>query len=124
MRTKRLLLATTALSTMTLASGCGKERIHGNPKGSFYDDAAVQPLPANPKGSFYDDGMAPKPTATASATAIATDGPPPPPSATAAATTPKPSATVGPVVPRMPANPKGSHYDKGPPKPPPPPAKE
>ncbi|MEO8705683.1 MAG: hypothetical protein ABI867_36970 [Kofleriaceae bacterium] len=61
MRSRRLLLATAALSS---SLACKKERpLPGNPKGSMYVDAGpITPnLPANPKGSNYDDD-APRPT--------------------------------------------------------------
>jgi len=68
MRSRRLLLAASALSTLTF---CKQEPekskpLPGNPKGTFYDaamasppDAEVLPLPGNPKGTFYDAGIAP-----------------------------------------------------------------
>src|SRR5688572_22479250 len=98
-KTRRLLLATAALSTAAAIEACSKEPLPGNPKGSHYDDAGPVALPANPKGSHYDQGLD-------SGTAT------PPPSAT-------PERDAGPVLP-PPANPKGSHYDSGLQKPKPP----
>jgi hypothetical protein len=109
MRRRRLLLATTALSTMALMA-CKKEGapLPANPKGSVYDDGGPPPpSPANPKGSMYDAGLSqasPPPSDTVTASSPPPP-PPPPPSARATAT--------GPVTPRLPANPKGSHYDAG-----------
>jgi len=77
MRTRRLLLAATALTTAISCGGKKKESIiHANPKGSVYDkgppdagspddaaagppDVAPIPPPANPKGAFYDGGLGP-----------------------------------------------------------------
>jgi hypothetical protein len=61
--------------------------------------------PAHFVGSFYDAGVAPE--------ALPTPPPPsatPPPSSTP--TTPR-AADAGPIRNRLPANPKGSHYDAG-----------
>lgn len=112
MRTRRFLLAASALSTLTF---CKPEKplpevlpLPGNPKGTMYDaamiapppDAEVLPLPGNPKGTMYDAGIAPmKPDAAASVDAPA-------------------APRDAPTAPRdgrrpLPGNPKGSFYDTG-----------
>jgi hypothetical protein len=84
---RRLLLATTALTTMVACKKEPKyEPVHGNPKGAHYDDAAPPVIPA-------DAGVAAEPPDAATAPVDA------------------------PVIHRMPANPKGAHYDAGAPKP-------
>lgn len=104
MRTKRFLLVSAALATAASATvACGK-----NPATPDTKDAETLPLPANPKGSFYDAGIEPPP-----------EPPPPPPTDASTkpdASNPKPPPIKdagGPVIPRLPANPKGSFYDAG-----------
>jgi hypothetical protein len=132
MRTRRLLLATTALSTAALLQACSKkeviEPIPGNPKGSMYDAGQVEESPTRgtTEGSSAGEGLAQGPggaanapadaAADASATganatgANATDAgksdaaAPPPPDLT---------ATPLPTVRPLPGNPKGSRYDSG-----------
>jgi hypothetical protein len=142
MRTRRLLLATTALSTAALLQACSKkeviEPIPGNPKGSTYDAGQVEEIATRPEGSSDDAGLAQGPGGAANmpadAAAAATDA-----SATtggnASATTganataagksdaaapPPPDLTAKPLptVRPLPGNPKGSRYDSGLVKPP------
>jgi hypothetical protein len=104
MRTKRFLLVTAALSTAAAASACGKDQ---PPKP---DASETLPLPANPKGSFYDAGSAvdpipPEPLDAGATSADAGSQKSTPPAVKDAGT--------GPIRNRLPANPKGSHYDAG-----------
>ena len=117
MRSRRFLLVTTALSSVTLVGACRKE-------------PAYDGLPGNPKGSFYDDGGPVLPHARGPADASAGDeagdgvqGEGAPTSATpdggaardGSAGSAKPDATPKhqpvPVKRPLPGNPKGSHYD-------------
>lgn len=104
MRTKRFLLVTAALSTaVTGAAACGK-----NP--ATPDAGETLPLPANPKGSFYDAGIEPTPDPQTPTP----DGEAPKDAGTIK---PPPLQDAGkPIINRLPANPKGSHYDAGRPK--------
>ncbi len=96
-RTKRLLLATCALSTGSIVLACRREEpLPGNPKGSHYDEDSYAPLPGNPKGSHYDDNAIVPEVPDASTQA----GPP---------RLLHPDAAPIP----LPGNPKGSHYDRG-----------
>jgi hypothetical protein len=111
MRTRRLLLATTALSTAALLGACKKDisPVHDSPSDTGKTTETL-PLPGNPKGSTYDEGLTPTPgpdpvTADAAGTRTSTDAAPTPP--------PPPTATTRPEPIRMPGNPKGSHYDAG-----------
>lgn len=113
MRRRRLLLAASALSTLTFCKKSDETQpLPGNPKGTFYDAAAVPPppppdvveeYPANPKGAFYDAGLAPP-----ALDAAAVDAAPPKDAVVA----PKDAARKR-VPPRPPlnSNPKGSFYD-------------
>ncbi len=114
MRTKRLLLAASALSTLTF--GCSKDTpkqepesrpLPGNPKGTFYDaavapppepDAAprVIPPPGNPKGTLYDAGAAPSALDAGVPDAAPSD-----------------ARVRRPDKAPLNSNPKGSFYDKG-----------
>ena len=119
MRTKRLLLAASALSTLTF--GCSKDRpkqepesqpLPGNPKGTFYDaaiapppppepvDAAARviPPPGNPKGTFYDAGATPPALDAGVPDAAPVDA--------------RVRRRAPPQAP-LNSNPKGSFYDKG-----------
>ena len=107
MRTKRLLLAASALSS-TLA--CKDEKpLPGNPKGVFYEDAA--PLPGNPKGTFYDADVAiPPPIVDAAVPDAPVDAARAPRDAAAprdAGRAPRDARS------ELYTNPKGSFYDKG-----------
>ncbi len=142
MRTRRLLLAASALST--LAFGCTKDKA-----GGVTDHGTAEPLPGNPKGTFYDDAMVTPPLPDPVAVDAATRDAPsrdaavrPPSDAPNDAGTPRDAAVRPPsdapndaprdapprdaAVPRdaaaisrdaavrpLPGNPKGSRYDAG-----------
>jgi hypothetical protein len=143
MRTRRLLLATTALSTAALLQACSKkeviEPIPGNPKGSMYDAGQVEESSTSPEGSSDDAKLAQGPGGAANAApdagpaandASATDAGASGAGATGAGATgasatdagksdaaapPPPDLTAKPLptVRPLPGNPKGSRYDKG-----------
>jgi hypothetical protein len=102
MRTRRFLLAASALST--LAFGCTKDKPSDKP------EITGEPLPGNPKGSLYDANVMEPPPLVDAATAVApvvrdaADAEVPPPRD--AGLQIKPGPTIR-------GNPKGSRYDKG-----------
>jgi hypothetical protein len=102
MRARKLLASAALLSgTAGMLARCHKE-LPGNPKGSFYDDAAIAPLPGNPKGSFYAEDAGPLPVvADAAQAATPTDA------------GKDAGAAVAPTVRPLPGNPKGSFYADG-----------
>lgn len=109
MRARKLLASAALLSSTTAVFiRCHKE-LPGNPKGSFYDDAAIAP-PGNPKGSFYADGAGPLPVMADAAPTVT-------PIADAGTTKDagRPDASVGVTLPirPLPGNPKGSFYADG-----------
>lgn len=115
MRTRRLLLAASALSTLTF--GCAKDKPVGKT-----DEGTSEPLPGNPKGTFYDANLAtPDPVPPSADAATPRDAAPAPPDAgvDAALDGPRDAPRDAAAVPRRPpdariyANPKGAHYDKG-----------
>ncbi len=104
MRARKLLASAALLSgAAAVFVRCHKEELPGNPKGSFYDDAAIAPLPGNPKGSFYADEAGPPPVVT------------PIDAGAAAKDAGKHDASVAttPTVRPLPGNPKGSFYADG-----------
>lgn len=123
MKRRRLLLAASALSTLTFCKKGDEpvtQPLPGNPKGTFYDaavvpppppDAEVREFPANPKGTFYDAGLEPL---ALDATVVAADAGRAPADAARtpadAAKKPTPPQDREPLP--LPGNPKGSYYDK------------
>jgi len=89
MRTRRFLLTATAL--IACKQQQPKQLLHGNPKGSFYDAGQVVDAPP------ADTDEQPLPEATVDAPVDA----------------PVDAGAPEKTKPRLPANPKGSHYDKG-----------
>lgn len=100
MRTRRLLLAASALST--LAFGCTKDKPGDKP------EITGEPLPGNPKGSIYDAGLEPlqPPDASVGVQPVAPD-------AAVVAPPPRDAGLQIKVEPMIRGNPKGSRYDKG-----------
>jgi hypothetical protein len=105
-RPRRFLLVTSALSSASLVAACKKEPLPteppvANPKATFYDAGAAPPPPiaANPKGSQY---ALPRPADAGDDGPSANPLPPP---------IVRGDAGAAPLTPKMPANPKGSHYD-------------
>lgn len=110
MRTRRLLLAASALSTLTF--GCAKDKAEpppGNPKGVHYDAALVTPTIAD--AAPGDAGSAPS-DAGSSLDAPGDAAPDGPRDAGTPRDAPKDAARRPPDA-RIYANPKGSTYDKG-----------
>jgi hypothetical protein len=105
MRNRRLLLAVSALSTLTFCRKGNDAPVVPPPP-----DAEVLPLPGNPKGTLYDAGLAPPTLDAAAAPADAATAP------KDAAAVPRDAAVRRPRPPRdgasLVANPKGSFYDK------------
>jgi len=124
MRTRRLLLAASALSTLTF--GCAKDKAEpppGNPKGVHYDAALVTPpiadaAPGDAGSAPGDAGSAPVDAGSApgdagsSPNAPSDAAPDGPRDAGAPRDAPKDAARRPPDA-RIYANPKGSTYDKG-----------